>query len=724
MSPEQALGRDLDARTDLFSFGVVLYEMATGRQAFSGATSAAIFDGILHHAPASAVRLNPECPAELERIINKALEKDRDLRFQSAAEIRADLKRLKRDTDSGRSSVGTGVVPTAPPPSAGPAPAGHPRGLPPRRLWPAALAAVVFVAVGLGVAGWLWRNHQAARQPEPPMREVPLTGDPDSEATPSFSPDGLEVVFTADTPGHLRFNLLLKQIGAGAARELFNCGDEFCAYPAWSPDGQWIAFGRWKGEEWGTQQKVPILLIPRVGGAERKIAETYEPAFPDKSFSWTPDSKWLVTTDKDSPEAAFYVVLVSCETGEKRRLTTPPSGTFGDTGPAVSPDGRTLAFTRHVVWGASDLYLLNLSEDLMPLGKPRKLTSGVANANFPVWTPDGTEIVFCSHVWHDATMWRIRADGSGKATPLSLGGRGAYFPAIAPRGNRLVYAKHIWNTNIWRVQMQGAAKAAGPAKPFIQSKLLDLGPAYSPDGKRIAFASDRSGSIQIWVCNSDGTNLRQLTSMNSTWGMIPVWSPDGEWIAFWSDQEGNRQIYVINAQGGAPRRLTTHPANDQHPVWSHDGQWIFFNSDRTGEWKVWKVRRDGGDAVLTEKPTLGQEDPDGRFLYFVKDTEGGPSLWRRPVEGGGEIKVLDSMAREDFQVARQGIYYIARRAGQGLTQRWSLAWHDLASGKETDIVPVSFGMGNGLALSPDGRFVLYTQQDRESTDLMLVENFH
>jgi Tol biopolymer transport system component len=272
--------------------------------------------------------------------------------------------------------------------------------------------------------------------------------------------------------------------------------------------------------------------------------------------------------------------------------------------------------------------------------------------------------------------------------------------------------------------MQGFSKVARPPEKFIPSKLLDNNPAYSPDGRTIAFASDRSGSIQIWLCDNNGTNLRQLTSMNSTWGMVPVWSPDGEWIAFWSDEEGNREIYVVNAQGGTPRRLTNNPANDQHPVWSHDGQWIFFNSDRTGEWKVWKVRRDGGDAVLAEKTTLGAEDPDGRFTYFVKDTEGALSLWRVPVEGGKETKVLDSMAREDFQLTRQGIYYIASHTARGAAERWSLAWYDLATGKEIDIAPVPLGMGNGLTVSPDGRFILYTQKDHESSDLMLVENFH
>jgi Tol biopolymer transport system component len=321
-------------------------------------------------------------------------------------------------------------------------------------------------------------------------------------------------------------------------------------------------------------------------------------------------------------------------------------------------------------------------------------------------------------------MWRIRADGSRPARPLLFGGRGAYLPDIARTGNRLVYTKHFWDTNIWRVALQPSGRPAGAPEKFIQSNYPDYAVSWSPDGNSIAFASQRSGASQVWVCDAGGGNPRQLTSLNSTFGMEPQWSPDGAWIAFHGDADGNREIYVVGVAGGAARRLTADPADDSSPRWSADGKWVYFRSNRSGQSKVWKVAREGGPAVPAEGSVSEGADPDGVWRYSTKRAGAGFSIWRERAGGGEANKVLDGVALTEFAVTRKGIYHTV--AGpEHMPWKLSVAFYEFATGKSVKVADLRPGAwsGEGPAVSPDGRYLLYTQCDVETDDLVLVENF-
>ena len=311
MSPEQARGEDLDGRTDLFSLGVVLYEMATGRQAFTGSTPVVIFDAILHEAPTSPVRLNPQVPHELERIIDKALEKDRELRYQSASELRADLKRLKRDRTSGES--------TAHPP----AQLGRRRdsALP----WMAAGALVVAAFLG-----WWFLSSRAPVGPSGPVTITPFTTEGGYKANPELSPDGEKVTY------EWRGDIYVKALGPGASSLRLTEHEAYEAYPVWSPNGRQIAFVR------ELESGAAIYTVPALGGQERKLIDVASSG----RISWSPDGDWLAFAERPSENQPLRIARLSLATLEKQPLTSPPERWLGDRDPAFSPDGTLVAFAR------------------------------------------------------------------------------------------------------------------------------------------------------------------------------------------------------------------------------------------------------------------------------------------------------------------------------------------------------------------------------------------
>jgi len=342
MSPEQARGEEVDPRTDLFSFGAVLYEMATAAPAFSGTTLAAIFAAILKEDPPPPSHLNAEIPPKLEAIILKALEKRREVRYQHASDLGADLKRVKRDTDSGRSAATAPALGSLQQATEGSIIAPR-RGAKTR--WPV-FALCASVAVFLITAGWIFLNRHRDRRLLPP-RVMPFTGLPGREDQAAFSPDGNQLTFTSTGGSGDVTHTYVKLIGAGTPLRLTNSTKSDFS-PVWSPDGRYIAFAR------EADQGSEVLSVPSLGGPERWLGHSDVPpaewnnsfGFAARILAWSPDGKLIAVVDKGR------ICFVSVANLEQREFTSPPAGYFMDINPAFSPDGRTLAFSR---WGRGDL---------------------------------------------------------------------------------------------------------------------------------------------------------------------------------------------------------------------------------------------------------------------------------------------------------------------------------------------------------------------------------
>jgi Tol biopolymer transport system component len=472
-----------------------------------------------------------------------------------------------------------------------------------------------------------------------------------------------------------------------------------------------------------------VLRIPLTGAPEQPLAEVSTPGSEGPAeLAWFPDGRSLVTVDGRSHKQPSGLFLLSADTGEKHRLTTPPPGTGYDDGPALSPDGRWLAFSRGRE--ISNLYLLELKDDHTAKGEPKQITFENYATNSPAWAPDGRSIVFTSGPSENAGLWRIAVSAGLPATPerLSFAGEDVYEPAISPRGHHLIFSRPVGGGfEIRRVQATSRGKVA-PSASFISSTKTDEDPQYSADGRRIAFKSTRSGRFEIWVCDSDGSNPTQLTSTVGPGSWLPHWSPDGGSILFNSFPEGHVDMFLVNSQGGTPKRVMSGPANDPGGSFSRDGKWIYFVSDRTGQTQIWKVAAEanGSDNKAVQVTRQGAvhaiESADGKYLYCLKRHGASSPLTRVPVEGGEEILVLPSVFFLNVAVADEGIYFIPSPA----QNRYSIQFFSFSSRKITRIAEIG-DPGYVLAVSPgplsDARSILYTQGRPGARNLMLVENF-
>ena len=701
MSPAQALGKALDLRTDLFSLGVVVYEMATGTLPFRGDTSAAIFDAILNKTPISPLRLNPELPVELERVINKCLEKDADLRYQSARDLMADLKRQRRDTTSGQSA--------AQPAATEPARARRRSPL----LWVGAGALVLAAAFG-----WWALKGRAPQTAAGPITITPFTTDGGGKFSPRLSPDGEKVAYAWAGADDDNWDVYVKAVGPGTKplRITEDPAPEWS--PTWSPDGRQIAFVRVSADN-----SAAIYTIPSLGGQERKLIDVIGPASVSiyllSSLSWAPDGEWLAFVEKASEGASARIVRLFLATLEKRPLTTPPADTLGDLEPQVSPDGRLVAFVRSGarIWANQDVWVQPVSG-----GEPRRLTSAqYQEASALSWTPDGSEIVFSTG----------RPDNGGRMARVPLAG-GAPQPVVgvgenavhaSVRGNRLVYVQSAQSGfDIWRLPHPGAARSASTPERLLVGS---YNAAYAPDGRTIACQSTRAGTMSIWLSNADGSRPVQLTNLTSDVG-TPRWSPDGRRLVFDSLAAANWDVYVIGADGGTPRRLTPEPSEDGTGAWSRDGRSIYFHSDRTGRAEIWKVPADGGRAVQVTRGGgfYAVESEDGRDLYYSKSSTSG--IWRAPLSGGDESEVVTGpVVWLNWALARRGLYYMTTRDLVSFRRsEFTIQYLDFSSGRTTPLYRTAgVGSHSSLTVSPDEKWILFGEAPGWQSELILIENF-
>lgn len=570
------------------------------------------------------------------------------------------------------------------------------------------------------VAGAIWIAARRAPESASSSKPIPLTAYPGFERTPSFSPDGNQVAFTWDE-GNGEPHLYIKQVRGGDALRVVSAPGAVYG-PAWSRDGLRIAFVRRLD-----QSTVAAFVVPALGGVERKVAE-FAPPEPGFSYStsavsrwldWTPDSKHLVITGADRPGGRQGLFLLTLDTGERRWITGVPTQKMADFSPAVSPDGRTLAFCRITSLRISGLYIMPLSNSPQPGGEPLQLILGEDSCDSPAWAQNGREILYQSGRNADAVLSRIGAYDRSLPQRLKLAGAGAYDPAISPRG-RLAYAHRVIDSNIWRQELSSGPNAIQRPVNLIASTADDRSARYSPDGTQIAFQSWRSGNSEIWVCASDGSHCVQLTAMDGPHTGSPSWSPDGTQIAFDSLAAGNFDIWVVDANGGRLRRVTDNPAGDAAPNWSADGKWIYFMSLRTDASEIWKAPAGGGTAVQVTRNGgyYALESTDGRTLFYTKAGYSG-KLWKSGLDGSGETAIVDGVISRSFVVASDRAYYLHVETGGAIGLRGRM----LATGEDFPITIIRKPVNLGLSLSPDGRYILYSQVDHAGSDLVLVDNF-
>ena len=703
MSPEQVRGKELDARTDLFSFGAVLYEMATGSLPFRGDTSGVICDSILNRHPAPAVRLNPELPAELERIISKALEKDRNLRYQGAAEMRADLQRLKRDADSSRQVLTDLEAETS---LLAPNQPAHTTGssavvaAAKQHKWGVAgvLIAVLIIlsAAGIGVYSVF---HRPAAMPFQNFTITQITNSGKSVAV-AISPDGKYLLSTVDDNG--KESMWLRNIATNSDTQVLALGDALYQSLTFSPDGNYIYFRK---SEDNTGTRFNLLRAPVLGGTPQTIVQD-----DDSGATFSPDGKRMAFVRANDPELGRFLVLTANADGTDEKIVANGPTTVFPTLVAWSSDGNQIAL---VVPGPGQA---RLSIELHDLVSSRVRTLARFNdlpLNSIVWLPDSrgllatyqkdigfvarSQIGFVSSPGglfqtitkdtNDYQTLTLSADGKTLATVQQKGTQTLYLmPATGFTGNppnpapaqSKDAAMFGWASNgdlyfgdasnLLRMSADGSNKTT----LLSDSSAQVIRPRGCPDGRYVVFVwanHAASKKVNIWRVDTDGSNPKQLT--NGTTDVGPICSQDGKWVYY--ENLDTLQILRVAIDGGTPEVAPGTAlsgglfAASPGLGLSSDGKilalFAMSNDPKTPGGKIVLVPLDAGPKpqvhFLDPDPRIDgflQFTPDGKAVVYPVRENGTDNLWLQPLDGspGHRITSFSADAIQNFQFSLDG----------------------------------------------------------------------
>jgi eukaryotic-like serine/threonine-protein kinase len=598
MSPEQALGQVVDQRTDIFSLGVVLYEMLTGSVPFKGNSAAAIFDEILNKKPAPIGISNPEISIEFERIINRALEKDREVRYQTASDMHAELKLLQRNLDSG--ATNSASSPNAMVQSI--------RMLR-RRLW-SRVALAVMVAALMVFGGWFL--VAGLKKPAPnwaDAKALKVTDFAGEEIFPNLSPDGKSLIYISRISGN--YDIYLKRIGAKKAENLTESYKEDDIQPAFSSDGKRIAFR-------SARQGGGIFIMSETGESPKKLVDFgYNPA-------WSPDGKEIVCTENSvstnsRTQSKSKMWIVNATTGESRELPVTDAVQA-----SWSPHNKRIAYWSVPDGTQRDIWTISTNHnDARPV-----MLDAAIDIN-PVWAPDGRHLYFISNRKGTFGLWRIEIDeesgrtlGAPELVPLPSS-RSSHI-SFSHDGKRLAFTQTTQNQNAQRLTFDPVTeKLIGEPENATYGSSNVGAPAISPDGSLLAFTKSGAGiEAEVYVLKV-GTDLTNQITDNVGNNLIPRWSPDGKRIAVYSNENGPLEIYAMNSDGSGRQQLTDAGGRGAvYGIWSPVDNRLAF-SLFSGKTYIMDLTKPFKEQTLHETPFFPNSDdhfiawdwsPDGKYL--------------------------------------------------------------------------------------------------------------
>lgn len=694
MSPEQAEGKAVDARSDVFGFGSLLYEMLTGQRAFHGDSKLSTLSAILHREP------KPICeilavPPEVEHLVRRCLRKDPAQRWQHMSDLKVALDDIREQSESKRPGASFPARPTRRT----------------RRWWLAAAIA----GIALGFAAVWYVGHSGGGGSGEPMTAVPLTAYLGEEDSPTFSPDGTLIAFSWKRDGDK--DIYVKVVDSAAEPHRLTTDPAEDSLPKWSPDGRSIAFVR----------NSSLMLVSPFGGSERKLASVA-----GESIDWKPDAKHIVAIAENREGVSNKIILVSADTGEITPIDyqPEPDKRWSHELIAVSPDGKRIACSRYKV-GAADLAVIPMEG-----GTARRLVAVSPSISGLVWTPDGKELIWAEEAVNNPGLRRIAVDAPEGVMPQRLSGVGedGRHPVFARPafhgGVRMAYSLRVRDsTNLLRVDLSADGKMLGEPRPICTTTRRNFDPQISADGRRVVFISNRSGVYEIWTSASDGSNCVKLTTSVALFPGSPRWSPDGTMIVFdGRDEKGNADIYSVSAEGGMVRRLTNETSIEARPCFSIDGRWIYFRSDTFGERRYYRMPADGNShpardwqQVISSYVVEAFPAADGKHLYFPRGF--GEGIFSVPAGGGSETKVMSAGKVYLWSITGRAIYYVATRTSPPAMMRF-----DTKTGVTTKVGPIVINRlvlksSPAICVSRDEHFLVYVERSKPEADLMLVDNF-